>query len=74
MFNMASGLQYLNIENWNMSTVANLTEFLIGNDNLQLLDCSQMTSTHNNIKDFFITNIGLGNINLPNDCIVLLPN
>ena len=74
MFNGASGLQCLNIASWNMSKVANLTEFLIGNDNLQLLDCSQMTSTYNNITDFFITNIGLGNINLPNDCIVLLQN
>ena len=74
MFNMASGLQCLNIENWNMSKVVFFDEFLTGNDNLQLLDCSKMTSTHNNIKEFFTTNIGLGNIDLPDDCIVLLPN
>ena len=74
MFNMASGLQDLNIENWNMSKVIFFDEFLTGNDNLQLLDCSKMTSTHNNIKEFFTTNIGLGNIDLPDDCVVLLPN
>lgn len=71
IFNGASKLQFLNIENWDMSKGPFLTGFLIGNDNLQLLDCSKMTSTHNNIKDFFTRNIGLGNINLPDDCVVL---
>ena len=44
------------------------------NDNLKLVDCSQMQHSHTTIKDLFTRLTRKEKIILPDDCVVILPN
>ena len=73
MFRNTNKLHYLNIANWDFRKIDNMFHMFHGNDSLQLIDCSQIQMIYQ-AQDWFDNLIEQHEINLPDDCTIILPN
>ena len=70
----SKSIQQLNLSNINLSYDKELTWMLKDNTSLKLLDFSQSKQTNVEISNILEQLIHLDEIELPEDCVVLLPN
>ena len=73
MFQGAIKLKTLNISNWNISCVEKMSYLFYENDNLKLVDCSEIKNSQE-ITDSFKRLINENKLQLNNDCVIVLPN
>ena len=73
MFRNTNKLHTLNIANWDFRKIDNMFHIFHGNDSLQLIDCSQI-QTIDCPQDWFHNLIEQHEINLPDNCTIILPN
>ena len=66
-------LKNLNISNWNISSVENMSYLFYENDNLKLVDCSEINNPQEITKSFNRL-INENKLQLNDDCVIILSN
>lgn len=74
MFFQSKSIQQLNLSNIKLDYEIALTWMLKDNTSLKLLDFSQSKQTNGEIRNILAQLMWLDDIEVPNECIVLLPN